>query len=278
MIWWYVGGGIAAAILLIGLTFLFLIKPRSKSDRPDTTPFVGVEYAHRGVHTATIPENSLRAFQGAMDRGLGIELDIQLSADDQVMVVHDLDLKRVAGLDKKVRELTADELSRVSLCGQSDGIPTLRQVLSVVDGKVPLIIELKIPGMDLAVCEKAFEILDEYRGPYCIESFHPLAIARVRKLRPHVLRGQLSSDFFKSKDAPNNAVQLFAVKNLLLNVLARPDFIAFDIRYPKATAFRLCCKLWGGVPIGWTIRTKDELEAAKKTFDAWICENIYETE
>lgn len=275
MIWIYLLCGILGALLLIFLVFLFLIKPRSVKKRPDTTPFVGKEYAHRGLHNKNVPENSLRAFHGAVERGLGIELDLQLSKDGQVVVVHDFDLKRVAGLENKVKDLTAEELSRVSLGGKGDGVPTLKEVLEIVDGKVPLIIELKIPGMDCSVCPKAFEILDQYEGPYCIESFHPLAISWVRKNRPHVLRGQLSSNFFGHKEE-GSKIQLFAVKNLLLNFLAKPDFIAYDIRYPNTWAFRLCCGLWKAFPVGWTIRTKEELERARSHFNAWICENIYD--
>jgi len=275
MIGWYLAGGAAGLILLLTLLFFFLIKPRSRRKRPDTAPFLGREYAHRGLHNRNIPENSLRAFEGAVERGLGIELDLQLSKDGEVMVFHDFTLNRVANVDGKVLDYTAEELAKTSLSGQTDGIPTLKQVLELVDGKVPLIVEIKIPGFDLSVCPKAFEILDSYAGPYCVESFHPLAIHWVRKNRPGVLRGQLSSDFFKHGEK-GNKIQLFAVKNLLLNLLARPDFIAFDIRYPRALAFRLCTRWFHAVPIGWTVRTKEELAEAKKHFDAWICENIYD--
>ncbi len=274
MIWLYLTLGILGALLLAFLVFLFLIKPRSPRKRPDTSPFVGVEYAHRGLHNKNVPENSLRAFEGAVERGLGIELDIQLSKDGKVVVFHDHTLNRVAGIDGKVIDYTAEELSKMSLNGQPDGIPTLKQVLEVVDGKIPLIIEIKIPGFDLSVCPKAFEILDHYTGPYCVESFHPLALDWVRKNRPKILRGQLSSNFFGHKE-PGNAFQFFAVKNLLFNVIAKPDFIAYDIRYPNTWAFRLCRDLWKAFPIGWTVRSKDELDRAKKDFDAWICEDIY---
>ena len=274
MIWLYLTLGLLGALLLAFLVFLFLIKPRSKKHRPDVTPFVGKEYAHRGVHNKNVPENSLRAFEGAVERGLGIELDLQLSKDGQVMVFHDFTLNRVAGVDGKVIDYTAEELSKMSLNGQGDGIPTLKQVLEVVDGKIPLIIELKIPGFDLSVCPKAFELLDHYKGPYCVESFHPFALDWMRKNRPNVLRGQLSSNFFGHKES-GNKLQLFAVKNLLLNVIAKPDFIAYDIRYPNTWAFRLCRDEWKAVPIGWTIRSQQKLEEAKKHFDAWICEDIY---
>lgn len=275
MIWLYVTVGVAAALLFLFILFLFLIKPRSLKKRPDTTAFRGKEYAHRGLHNKNVPENSLRAFAGAVDRGLGIELDIQLSKDGQVVVFHDLTLNRMTGIDGKVLDYTAEELSKMSLKGHPDGIPTLKQVLETVDGKIPLIIEMKIPGFDLSVCPKAFELLDVYQGPYCVESFQPLTLDWLRKNRPHVLRGQLSSDFFAHKEK-GKTLQLFAVKNLLTNVLARPDFIAYDIRYPNAVAFRLCRNFWKALPIGWTIRSEEELNRAKNHFDAWICENIYD--
>lgn len=274
MIWFLIALGIIGALLLIFVIFLFLIKPRSPRNRPDTSAFVGKEYAHRGLHNKNIPENSLRAFEGAVERELGIELDIQLSKDGEVVVFHDFTLNRVAGVNGKVIDYTAEELSKMPLNGQSDGIPTLKQVLEVVDGKIPLIIEIKIPGFDLSVCPKAFEILDHYSGPYCIESFHPFALKWMRKNRPEILRGQLSSNFFGHKEE-GSKIQLFAVKNLLFNFLAKPDFIAYDIRYPNTWAFRLCRDVWKAFPIGWTVRTRDQLEEAKRDFDAWICEDIY---
>ncbi len=274
MIWLWIALGVVGTLLLLFLVFLFLIKPRSRRRRPDDKPFAGKEYAHRGLHNKALPENSLPAFAEAVKRGLGIELDIQLSKDGEVMVFHDFTLNRVVGREGKVAEFTAAELAKMPLNGVDCGIPTLKEVLALVDGKVPLIIEIKIPGFDLAVCPKAFEILDNYKGAFCVESFHPLALDWMRKNRPHILRGQLSSDFFKHKEQ-GSALQFFAVKNLLLNVLAKPDFIAFDIRYPNALAFRLCTKLWKAMPIGWTVRSEKELEDAKKHFDAWICENIY---
>ncbi len=275
MIFLYLTLGLLGALLLIFLIFLFLIKPRSPKRRPDTAAFVGVQYAHRGLHNKNIPENSLRAFEGAVEKGLGIELDIQLSKDGTVMVFHDFTLNRVAGVDGKVIDYTAEELGKMPLNGQPDGIPTLEQVLQAVDGKVPLIIEIKIPGFDCSVCPKAFELLDGYAGPYCVESFHPFALKWMKENRPEILRGQLSSNFFGHKESGNN-LEFFAVKNLLLNVIAKPDFIAYDIRYPNTWAFRLCRDFWKALPIGWTVRTEEELTEAKKHFDAWICENIYD--
>ncbi len=275
MIWLYVSAGILGTILFLFLVFLLLIKPRSLKKRPPFQDFVGREYAHRGLHNQNIPENSLRAFEKAVEQGLGIELDLQLSKDGKVVVFHDFTLNRVVGINGKVLDYTAEELSEMPLNGHSDGIPTLEQVLQVVDGKVPLIIELKIPGFNLSVCPKAFEILDRYAGRYCVESFHPFALDWLRKNRPNVLRGQLSSNFFGHKEG-GNKLQLFAVKNLLLNVIAKPDFIAYDVRYPNTWAFRLCRDFWKALPIGWTIRTHEERSRAEHQFDAWICENIYE--
>ncbi len=269
----YIAGAVLL-LLLIFCVFLLLIKPRSPKNRPDLRPFAGKEYAHRGLHDKNVPENSLRAFERAAERGLGIELDIQLSRDGEVMVFHDFTLDRMTGISGKVSDYGAAELSTMSLGGHPDQIPTLKQVLEVVDGRVPLIIEMKIHQFDLSLCPKAFRILDGYPGAYCVESFHPLALDWMRKNRPNILRGQLSSNFFKHGEE-GNKLQFFTVKNLLLNIIAKPDFIAYDIRYPNTLAFRLCRDLWKAYPIGWTVRTQEELGEAKKHFDAWICEDIY---
>ena len=272
MIGVYIAAGVMAGCVLM---YLFLIKPRSPRRRPDTAPFLHRLYAHRGLHTAAVPENSLAAFRAAADRGLGIELDVQLSKDGQVVVCHDFDLNRVAGLDRKVAELTVDELRQVSLRGTDQYVPTLKEVLDAVGGRVPLIVEIKIPGMDLAVCPKLFELLDAYSGAYCVESFHPLALYWVRRNRPGVLRGQLSMDFFAQK-MPGSRFQFFVIKNLLLNVLARPDFIAFDYRNADAFSFTVCRKLFRALPVAWTVRTEEARKQNEALFPMQICEDIFE--
>ena len=148
--------------------YLTAICPRLK-DRPDISPFYGKVFAHRGMHGGKVVENTIEAFEKAVENGYGIELDVQLSADGQAVVFHDYTLFRLFGETKTVCELTAEELAEY-------GIPTLEEALKVIDGKVPLIVELKGESGDVSVAPITAEILDEYRGDYCVESFNQLIL------------------------------------------------------------------------------------------------------
>ncbi|MDE6129711.1 MAG: glycerophosphodiester phosphodiesterase, partial [Lachnospiraceae bacterium] len=134
---------ISAVIIL----YLLMIMPRMRH-RPDSAPFMGVLYAHRGLHdnASEAPENSMEAFQKAVDAGFGIELDVQLSADKIPVVFHDFSLKRACGVEGKVADYTYEELQQFTLFDSEQRIPQFCDVLKAVDGRVPLIIEDKIPG------------------------------------------------------------------------------------------------------------------------------------
>ena len=133
-------GILSFAVLLVALYLLVLIRPPKKT-KP--TEVLLCDYAHRGLHKEGVPENSLAAFEDACRAGFGIELDVQLSHDGEVMVFHDYTLIRMTGCDKKLCELDAKELMTLTLAGTDQTIPTLKQVLALVDGRVPLLVELK---------------------------------------------------------------------------------------------------------------------------------------
>lgn len=175
-------------IPLIGLPalavlYLLMIMPRM-AGKPDTAPFQKWLYAHRGLHSNEpaqrgedmAPENSLRAFRRAVEAGFGIEMDVQMTKDHIPVVFHDFTLKRICGREGKVCDYTYEELQQFPLCGSDQRIPKFKDVLSCVDGKVPLIVELKIEAADLSVCPAADGLLAEYKGLYCIESFNPLGL------------------------------------------------------------------------------------------------------
>ena len=132
-------------------------------------------FAHRGF-SGLYPENTMIAFQKAVEcEGCdGIELDVQLTRDRIPVVFHDETLERVCGVKGKVRDYTLEELSHFSLYTSGEHIPTFEDVLKLVDGKVPLIIEMKVEYFDLRVCRAADQLLQKYKGVYCIESFNPL--------------------------------------------------------------------------------------------------------
>ena len=257
--------GILAALFLV---HLFLLTTRRR--RKEAEAFMHAPYAHRGLFGGAIPENSLAAFRAAVENSFGIELDVQLSADGEVMVFHDESLMRMTGCDASLYSKTKEELSLLRLGGTDEHIPTLKEVLACVDGRVPLLVEIKSDHAVFDVCRKTAEILDGYSGAYMIESFHPLAVNWFRKMRPSVVRGQLSARLFKKGD---RTPSMFLVQNLLLNFLARPDFVAYDYHHKNGYSFSLCRFFHRPYTVAWTVRDKEAL-LASRAFDAVIFESL----
>ena len=254
-------------LAVLAVIYVFLVAPRMFG-KPDRTPLMDVHYAHRGLfdNETDAPENSLNAMRKAVEAGYGIEFDIQLSKDDVPVIFHDASLKRMCGVDGKVWDYTLEELQKMKLASSNETIPTLEQVLKVVDGKVPLIIEYKMDRVDTKVCELGNAILEKYNGVYCMESFHPFAVKWYREHRPDVIRGQLSQDFSKTD---YKGIQYWAMTHLLLNFLTRPDFIAYNHKDKDIFSRRLCAQL-GALSVAWTIKNREQYEEAKPYFDLVI--------
>lgn len=261
-------------LLVVFVAYLLLIMPRV-CHRPSVKALLHPLYAHRGLYSndSDAPENSMAAFRLAVENGFGIELDVQLSKDNIPVVMHDYSLKRMCGVDQKVNELTFDELQQLHLAKSQEKIPLFSDVLNLVDGRVPLIIELKIEAKDTGVCPIAARLLDEYKGVYCIESFNPLGLIWYKKNRPTVVRGQLTSNFLANKE-PGNKVLYFFLQNLMLNCATRPDFLAFDIHYQTMLSFTICRRLYRSLPVAWTIRNEEQLADAKKRYAVYIFEQF----
>ena len=259
-------------IVLVVLYFL-MIMPRILH-KPDTSYFCNWRYAHRGLHDnqSEAPENSLAAFRKAVEAGFGIELDIQLSKDRIPVVFHDFTLKRVCGAPGKVCDYTYEELQKFSLCDSGQKIPALEEVLKLVDGKVPLIVEFKIERTNLSLCPVADKLLRAYRGAYCMESFNPLGVWWYKKNHPELVRGQLSDAFLKEGEYVG--VLYFVLQNLLLNFLGKPDFVAYNHHYPQILSRRLCRSLYKNTAAAWTIKSEEELSEAKKHFDIFIFDSF----
>lgn len=238
--------------------YLFCIAPR-RSHPPLLKQLQLFRYAHRGYHDKPqIPENSMAAFRRAIRFGYGVELDVHLSRDGRLVVMHDESLQRTCGVNRNIADLTAEELKRYHLEGTMEQIPFLDEVLPLFVGKTPLIVELKATEGNAATLSRAtMEVLDRYSVEYCIESFHPLVVAWFRKNRPDVVRGQLSG---RVKDL--NPAASFVLRNLLTNCVTRPDFIAYRFADRRAVSFRLC-RLLGAAAFYWTIRTKAEQNIAE---------------
>lgn len=259
-------------LLALVLLYLMMIMPGLR--RPSTASFRKWLYAHRGLHdnASAAPENSLPAFQKAVDAGFGIELDVQLTKDRVPVIFHDFTLKRICGAEGRLRDFTYDELQQMRLCGTDQRIPKLEEALELVGGRVPLIVELKIDTANLALCPIADGLLSAYRGMYCVESFNPLAVRWYRKHRREVIRGQLSDAFLKEGEYVGPLY--FMLQNLLFNWLARPDFIAYNRKYPKVLSRLLCRRLFGNTAAAWTVKSREQLEEAKRYFDIYIFDSF----
>ena len=251
--------------LLVGISILLLLFCFAVRGRRGYAGFErlhGWYYAHRGLHGEGRPENSMSAFQAALDHGYGIELDVHLLADGNLAVIHDSLLKRTTGAEGRIEDLTTGELSDYYLEGTAETIPTFRQVLTLYQGKAPLIVELKPEhGNHALLCKTACDMLDEYDAVYCVESFDPRCIYWLKKHRPDVIRGQLTENYFKS-GSKLPAVLKFLLANQLENFLTLPDFVAYRFSDRKNLSNWIVRKIWGVHGVTWTIKNKQDFEAA----------------
>lgn len=220
-----------------------------------------------------IPENSMPAFERAVASGYGIELDTQTTKDGRLVVFHDETLYRMCGVDRKLYECTYEELMQYGLAKTDYKIPLFSDVLKVVAGRVPLIVEIKSEGNWQRTTRLTAEFLDSYKGVYCMESFHPLVVRWFRKNRPDVMRGQLSTNFFRST-LKRAWYENIILTNLMLNFLSRPDFVAYNYRYKNQPSFWLCRHLFKVVSAAWTVRSEAVLKKVSKVFDVIIFDSF----
>lgn len=257
---------ILLVILIVAFAFVLLVKGRT--GHKDLPAIRNWYYAHRGLHSAGVPENSLSAFAAAKAAGYGIELDIHLMQDGELAVIHDSSLKRVAGADITIEELSAVDLNQYRLMGTQEHVPLFKQVLELIDGEVPLIVELKATTDNYPqLCEKACDLLKNYNGLYCMESFDPRCIVWLRKHRPHIMRGQLAQDYLKT-NVKYSWFLKFVMKHNLYNLISQPDFIAYRFEDRKTLSNFVVRKIWGVQGVAWTIRSKQDFDTALK--ENWI--------
>lgn len=258
---------LAACLLLAGI--LYVLSLRGRRNHPGFSGLDGWHYAHRGLHDETLPENSMGAFRAALENGYGIELDVHLTSDGQLAVIHDSSLKRTAGADVEVENLTLAEAMTYTLTGSQETIPSFRQVLDLFDGKAPMIIELKShKGNYGALTDRLCRELDGYQGAYCIESFDPRCIIHLKKHDPQQIRGILSYNYVKAKASYLPWILRFLLGNLMANFLMKPDFIAYRHDHRKNLSCKLCRKLWGIRGVTWTTRTREDHEQAVR--EGWL--------
>ena len=243
-----------------------LLAPRR--NQPGWAALGSVRYAHRGLHDLNQgrPENSMAAFRAAVEKGFGAELDIHLMADGNLAVVHDSDLSRVCGKKAFIEDLRAEDLKDYPLQGTEETIPLFGEVLDLFAGKTPLIVELKVErGNANALTDAAMAALEGWNGTYCVESFHPGALLRLKNKYPRVIRGQLSQNFLKGSEVNGLSLPVrFMLTNLLTTVFTRPDFIAYNWKDRGNVSLRLMKRLYGVHEAAWTVRDRETMGALEK--------------
>ena len=229
------------------------------------TWLVETPIAHRGFHDKNNPENSLAAFARAIEKGYAIELDVQLLADETVVVFHDDSLARMTGNDGYIKYLNKEDLKALSLKGTKETIPTLEEVLKFVDGRVPLLIEIKNKYKVGKLEQKVIDLLKNYKGKYAVQSFNPFSLGYFRQHAPQILRGQLAGYLKNEKSL--SWISKFLLKRMRFNKkVSQPDFIAYEA---AALPNRFVRKYKNLPLLAWAIKSKEpDLKIVK------YCDNI----
>ena len=221
--------------------------------------------AHRGLHNNNdIPENSLLSFKRAIDEKYIIELDVHILKDSTIVVMHDNDLHRMTGKNIELKNSTYEEIKNLTLINTEEKIPTIEQVLNLVNGKVPIIIELKYDTKVGLLEERLAQILDEYKGEFAVKSFDPFSVRWFKKNRPDYIRGLLIGDTYKKK------YEQLASKSVFVRI-SKPDFISCSYKLADSKKIQKLRKK--KLALAWTIRNKETYKLVQGKFDNYICEN-----
>lgn len=268
MLWLILAGAAAGAL------YLFLIAPNRKA-RKRAAVLPRVPYAHRGLHGESVPENSLTAFRRAARQGYGIELDVHLTRDGRLAVIHDNALMRMCGAEGNVADLTAEALCRLRLQGTAESIPFLEEALeAVAEFRPPLIVELKSDGGDWrALPRRALEALAGYGGFWCVESFDPRMLREIKRLSPGTVRGQLAYDPRRIGEKHREIRYAFGA-HLLMDCLSRPDFIAYRHDTDGNVSFRAVRRLFRPALVAWTAQNEEDFKKLRSQYDAIIFEGF----
>lgn len=229
-------------------------------------------FAHRGLHGPdTGPENTLPAFAAAVSAGYGIECDVRLLADGEVVVFHDRELTRLTGRAGRIAHLTSADLPRLSVCGTGEHPPLFSDVLSLVAGRAPLYVEIKNRGRPGRLEQAVTRLLADYAGPVVVASFNPWSLARVAVLAPALPRCLIACDF--SDEPEMGGLRRFCYANLLHVAVARPQCLAYDWRALPNWGAALLRRL--GLPVLlWTVRSREDMVKALRHGDNIVFEGF----
>lgn len=223
--------------------------------------------AHRGIFdNKTIPENSIKAFKLALNKNLTIELDVHLTKDNELVVFHDDNLKRMTSVDSIIEKFTLKEIKKLKLLDTDETIPTLDEVLKLIDGKILLDIEIKVNKSVKKIVKKLLETLDTYNGKVIIKSFNPFAVKEVKKNTDKYLVGLLIDYYSKNK------IFNFFTKTNIIIPFCKPDFLGINKKMLKTKNIK---KYLNKLPIMiWTIKKEDEITKINNENFIYICNNL----
>lgn len=239
--------------------------PSSQAREPLLRALIAKPFAHRGLHGAAAPENSRAAFAAAIEARHGIELDVQVSGDRQAMVFHDEELGRLAEDEGYVRGRSAAELGRIRLRDCDETIPTLPQILALIAGRAPLLIEVKAPGREVgALAQAVADALGDYAGPVAVMSFNPEVGHWFARHEPKWLRGLVVTE--RGKKWRGGMVRRLAVWR------SKADFLAYDIR-DLPSRFAEARRREGLSVLTWTVRSLQDRAKAAQHADQIIYED-----
>jgi len=224
--------------------------------------------AHRGLHKSfSTPENSYKAFKNAISKNYAIELDVRITKDKQVVVFHDKNLLRVCGVKKKIVNQDYQNLKNYFLYNSKQTIPLFKDILTLVDGKVPLFIEIKNYGKVGEFEELVYNELKDYEGKYAICSFNIEVVKWFYKNHPQVVRGLIYGDLHKFGIKSYKSVFIYRL------ITSNPDFVSLDYKL-LGTLLPKITRLFGKSLVCWTVNSKKKLLKAQKIVDNVIFENV----
>lgn len=234
---------------------------------------VDTPIAHRGLHGPGTPELSQTALLRAVQAGVAIEIDVRL-CQDAVVVIHDEDTSRVTGVRLVVADSNLIELQALTVIGSDKPLPSLDEALTIVQGRVPLLIEVKhrIPAEQIGPAVLAS--LSGYPGAWAIQSFDPRIIRWFRRHAPVVLRGQIAGDLSREGLRP---LRRFVLETMIYNFVTRPDFLVWDADGLPNRLVNLWCAALNCPVLSWTVRTEEQLARARAAGAGVIFENLSPT-
>ncbi len=257
--------------LIIACAFVYLTTPGKFRffDLPSV-------YCHRGYYNDENPENSIGAFKRCAEYNLAAELDVRTTADGEIVVFHDMKADRMCGVDKRIAEMTLEEIRGLRLNGTDWGIPLFTEVMEVLE-ELPIYCEIKTDStaVDGEFLEKVYQLMKSYKGDIVAVSFNPYVLGWFKDNHPEIIRGQLSAG--KGHLGKLSKTNEFLLSNLLTNAVAKPDFIAYRFD-DKSFGFSLC-RHYGTRLCGYTVRSMEDVEtAAYNGYSSFVGENFDMTE